>query len=145
MTAPARRRLAKCDYWIERQYGGRRIYWCWLIAVGAMGQSVTYRTLIGKRFVSANEHITELLQQESFMERKLAAQRDDIERLANRVLTAEARVTELETALRQILTFVAMAAEAGGHELVVPMDESEALARIGGIVRAVLSAREEAQ
>jgi chromosome segregation ATPase len=50
-------------------------------------------------FVSANEHITELLQQESFMERRLVAQREDIERLANRVLTAEARVTELETEL----------------------------------------------
>jgi chromosome segregation ATPase len=64
-------------------------------------------------FVSANEHITELLQQESFMERRLVAQREDIERLANRVLTAEARVTELE-------------AELGAHKLML---KNEALAR----------------
>lgn len=41
-------------------------------------------------YVRANEQITELLQQQSFMERKLVAQREDIERLAERVMAAEA-------------------------------------------------------
>ena len=45
-------------------------------------------------YVQANEQITELLQQESFMERKMAAQREDIERLAARVEAAEARLDE---------------------------------------------------
>jgi chromosome segregation ATPase len=78
-------------------------------------------------FVSANEHITELLQQESFMERSLVAQREDIERLANRVLTAEARVTELET-------------ELGAHKLMLKDErrwraEAEAeIARLRGLL-----------
>lgn len=45
------------------------------------------------------EQITELLQQESFMERKMAAQREDIERLAARVEAAEARCARLQQAL----------------------------------------------
>ena len=52
-------------------------------------------------YVQANEQITELLQQESFMERKMAAQREDIERLAARVEAAEAENTRLKRLLAE--------------------------------------------
>lgn len=100
-------------------------------------------------YVRANEQITELLQQQSFMERKLAAQREDIERLATRVETAEAEVERLRSdkderdwRTLEIVTKRAEAAGARCARLQQALREIAAQRPDGTAARAVQAARE---
>lgn len=45
---PNKRTVREGIHWLEYMYGGRRIYLCWYVRVGAMGQRAVRRTLLGR-------------------------------------------------------------------------------------------------